>query len=99
VNPAICSLSVSSSFGELTVMWTAHVYRTSSSLSAARSAACARRWASQLHSLVFIEHRSGKVEGGTLAALSAASELGGKITGLVVGVPGEVAGIVEKVKK
>ncbi|KAF8315848.1 electron transfer flavoprotein alpha subunit [Clavulina sp. PMI_390] len=54
---------------------------------------------SPINSLVLIEHRSGDVEGGTLAALTAASELGGKVTGLVVGSPGEVEGIVEKVKK
>lgn len=53
---------------------------------------------SPIHSLLLVEHRSGNVEGGTLAALTAASELGGKVTGLVVGAPGEVEGIVEKVK-
>ena len=54
---------------------------------------------SPVHSLLFIEHRSGDVEAGTLSALTAASELGGKVTGLVVGAPGEVEGIVEKVKQ
>jgi uncharacterized membrane protein len=39
------------------------------------------------------------VEGGTLAAVTAASELGGKVTGLVIGAPGEVERVVEKVKK
>lgn len=73
--------------------------RISSSSSAARTLSNGRRYASQIHSLVFIEHRSGDVEGGTLAALTAASELGGRVTGLVVGGPGEVEGIVEKVKK
>lgn len=80
-------------------MWTHRISRVSSTFSAARASSSGRRYASQVHSLVFIEHRSGDVEGGTLAALTAASELGGKVTGLVVGAPGEVEGIVEKVKK
>lgn len=54
---------------------------------------------SPIHSLLLIEYRSGQVEGGTLAALTAASELGGKVTGLVIGAPGEVEGVVETVKK
>jgi len=61
-----------------------------------------RRFASAsspIHSLLLIEHRLGQVEGGTLAALTAASELGGKVTGLVFGAPEEVEGVVQKVKK
>lgn len=54
---------------------------------------------SPIHSLLLVEHRSGDVEGGTLAALTAASELGGKVTGLIVGSPEEVDGVAEKVKK
>jgi len=54
---------------------------------------------SPIHSLLLIEHRSGQVEGGTLAALTAASELGGKVTGLVFGALEEVEGVVQKVKK
>src|ERR1700733_7972852 len=54
---------------------------------------------SPIHSLLLIEHRSGQVEGGTLAALTAASEIGGKVTGLVFGAPEEVEGVVQKVKK
>ena len=54
---------------------------------------------SPIHSLLLIEHRSGQVEGATLAALTAAAELGGKVTGLVIGAPGDVEGVVEKVKK
>jgi hypothetical protein len=54
---------------------------------------------SPIHSLLLIEHRSGQVEGATLAALTAAAELGGKVTGLVIGAPGGVEGVVEKVKK
>lgn len=54
---------------------------------------------SPIHSLLLVEHRSGDVEGGTLVALTAAAELGGKVTGLVIGAPGEVEGVIEKVKK
>lgn len=80
-------------------MWANRATRISAAVPAARVLSSGRRYASQVHSLVFIEHRSGDVESGTLAALTAASELGGKVTGLVVGGPGEVDGIVEKVKK
>lgn len=54
---------------------------------------------SPVHSLLYVEHQSGEVEAGTLSALTAASQLGGRVTGLVVGSPGDVERIVEKVKK
>ncbi|KAF8335889.1 uncharacterized protein EI90DRAFT_3144815 [Cantharellus anzutake] len=53
---------------------------------------------SPTHSLLFIEHRSGELEAGSLSALTAASKLGGKVTALIVGGPGEVDTIVAKVK-
>ena len=51
------------------------------------------------HALVFIEHNAGVIESGSLAALTAASKLGGKVTGLIVGAPEEVKQSVEKAKR
>ncbi|KAL0956346.1 hypothetical protein HGRIS_002496 [Hohenbuehelia grisea] len=71
----------------------------------ARSLLATRAWtrtyatAAPPHALVFLEHRSGKIESGSLSALTAAKQLGGKVTGLVVGSPDEVQGIVEEAKK
>ncbi|KAI0029663.1 DHS-like NAD/FAD-binding domain-containing protein, partial [Vararia minispora EC-137] len=50
------------------------------------------------HALVFLEHRNGSIEPSSLSALTAASQLGGEVTGLVVGGPG-LDGVVEKAKK
>ena len=54
--------------------------------------------AGSTHALVFIEHRDGDLDSGSLSALTAASQLGGKVTGLVVGGEG-VGGVVEKARK
>jgi electron transfer flavoprotein alpha subunit len=54
---------------------------------------------SPIHSLLYVEHRSGEIDAGSLSALTAVSQLGGEVTGLVVGRPGDVDSIVEKVKK
>ena len=51
------------------------------------------------HALIFLEHRAGAIEPASLSALTAAEQLGGKVTGLVVGGPEEVRGIVDKAKK
>ena len=51
------------------------------------------------HALVFLEHRSGNIESGSLSALTAAEQLGGKVTGLVIGGPDQVQPIVEQAKK
>jgi electron transfer flavoprotein alpha subunit len=51
------------------------------------------------HALVFLEHRHGAIDSGSLSALTAAEQLGGQVTGLVVGGPDEVQGVVEKAKK
>ncbi|KZT72215.1 electron transfer flavo protein, alpha subunit [Daedalea quercina L-15889] len=50
------------------------------------------------HALVFLEHRGGVIDSGSLSALTAAQQLGGQVTGLVVGGP-EVKGVVEKAKR
>lgn len=51
------------------------------------------------HALVFLEHRQGDLESASLSALTAASQLGGQVTGLVVGSPEEVPSVVEKAKR
>ncbi len=51
------------------------------------------------HALLYIEHNEGVIEPSALSALTAASQLGGKVTGVVVGAPGQVEGVVEKAKK
>ena len=51
------------------------------------------------HALVFLEHRGGTIDSGSLSALTAAEQLGGKVTGLIVGAPDEVKQAVEKAKK
>ncbi|KIM78876.1 hypothetical protein PILCRDRAFT_74929 [Piloderma croceum F 1598] len=42
------------------------------------------------HALIFLEHRAGAIESASLSALTAAEQLGGQVTGLVVGSPEEV---------
>ena len=51
------------------------------------------------HALVFLEHRAGVIDSGSLSALTAAQKLGGQVTGIVVGGPDEIKGVVEKAKK
>ncbi|KAG6845311.1 hypothetical protein H0H87_011161 [Tephrocybe sp. NHM501043] len=51
------------------------------------------------HALVLLEHRQGVLDSGSLSALTAAEQLGGKVTGLVIGAPEHVQGVVGKVKK
>ncbi|KAG2357696.1 hypothetical protein BDR07DRAFT_1419649 [Suillus spraguei] len=65
------------------------------------SRALARSYATATspHALVFLEHRQGDLESASLSALTAASQLGGQVTGLVVGSPEEVPSVVEKAKR
>jgi len=51
------------------------------------------------HALVFLEHREGAIDSGSLSALTAAQQLGGQVTGLVVGGPDQVPSVVQKAKK
>lgn len=51
------------------------------------------------HALVFLEHREGVIDSGSLSALTAAHQLGGQVTGLVIGAPDQVNGVVENAKK
>jgi electron transfer flavoprotein alpha subunit len=49
--------------------------------------------------LVFLEHQQGVLESGSLSALTAAQQLGGEVSGLIVGSSEQVQGVVEKAKK
>lgn len=51
------------------------------------------------HALVFLEHRQGVIDSGSLSALTAAEQLGGKVSALVVGGSDHVQNVVEQVKK
>ena len=51
------------------------------------------------HALVFLEHRDGELDAASLSALTAASQLGGKVTGLLAGAPDQVPGVLDKAKK
>ena len=66
-----------------------------------RSGSLCRRYAtaSNPHALVFLEHREGVIDSGSLSALTAAQQLGGQVTGLVIGAPDQVSGVVENAKK
>ncbi|TFK44428.1 DHS-like NAD/FAD-binding domain-containing protein [Crucibulum laeve] len=69
-----------------------------------RSVLCVRAFsrtyatATSPHALVFIEHRHGVIDSGSLSALTAAEQLGGQVSGLVVGGPDHVHSVVDKVK-
>ena len=58
-----------------------------------------RSYSNSSHALVFIEHSQGVLDSASLSALTAASQLGGQVTGLVVASPEEVSSVVEKAKK
>ena len=51
------------------------------------------------HALVLLEHNQGVVDSGSLSALTAAEQLGGPVTGLIVGGPDQVQTVVENSKK
>ncbi|THH30130.1 hypothetical protein EUX98_g4066 [Antrodiella citrinella] len=51
------------------------------------------------HALVFLEHRDGVIDAGCLSALSAAKELGGEVTGIVVGGPEQLKEVIPKAQK
>ncbi|GJJ06241.1 hypothetical protein Clacol_000432 [Clathrus columnatus] len=63
--------------------------------------ASVRRYASSLHTntLVYLEHHNGELDHGSLSALTAARELGGNVTGLVLSKPEFISDIIEKAKK
>jgi len=51
------------------------------------------------HALVFLEHSQGIVDSGSLSALTAATQLGGSVTGLIVGDSEQVNSVLENAKK
>ncbi|KAF8444587.1 hypothetical protein L210DRAFT_3620148 [Boletus edulis BED1] len=51
------------------------------------------------HALVFLEHCDGELESASLSALTAASRLGGKVTGLIAGAPDQVPSVLDKAKR
>ncbi|KAI6021427.1 DHS-like NAD/FAD-binding domain-containing protein [Pisolithus microcarpus] len=67
--------------------------------SAARSYATATATAASPHALVFLEHCKGNLDSSSLSALTAASQLGGRVSGLVVGTPEDLPAVLEQAKK
>ena len=55
--------------------------------------------AANTHALVFLEHKDGAIDAGSLSALTAAEQLGGQVTGLIVGAPEEVQKVVPQAQK
>ena len=55
--------------------------------------------ASSPHALVFLEHNQGVIDSGSLSALTAATQLGGRVTGLIVGDSEQVSSVLDKAKK
>ncbi len=51
------------------------------------------------HALVFLEHRDGSLDSGSLSALAAAQQLGGQVTGLIVGGAEQLQDVIPKAKK
>ena len=51
------------------------------------------------HALVFLEHRDGTIDSGSLSALTAAKQLGGEVTGIVVGGPEQLKEVIPKAQK
>lgn len=49
--------------------------------------------------LVLLEHKDGAIEPASLSALTAAQQLGGAVTGIVIGSPDQVPAVVERAKK
>jgi electron transfer flavoprotein alpha subunit len=51
------------------------------------------------HALVLVEHHDGSINPGSLSALTAAQNLGGQVSLLIVGNEENLPGIVDKAKK
>lgn len=51
------------------------------------------------NALVYLEHHNGDIDVGSLSALTAAGQLGGNVTALVVGKAGDIEGVIEKARK
>jgi electron transfer flavoprotein alpha subunit len=73
--------------------------RARSLVTAHRLIARAYATATSPHALVFLEHKDGFIVPSSLSALTAAQQLGGSVTGLIVGGPDQVPSVLEKAKK
>ncbi|KAI0297120.1 DHS-like NAD/FAD-binding domain-containing protein [Russula brevipes] len=73
--------------------------RARSLVTSHRFVARAYATAASPHALVFLEHRNGAIEPASLSALTAAQQLGGSVTGLIVGGPDQVPTVLERAKK
>lgn len=51
------------------------------------------------HALVFLEHHDGELDSASLSALTAATQLGGKVTGLLTGASDQIPSVLDKAKK
>lgn len=51
------------------------------------------------HALVYLEHRDGAIDSGSLSALTAAEKLGGEVTGILVGSAEDVQTVLPKAQK
>ncbi len=49
--------------------------------------------------LVLLEHKNGAIESGSLSALTAAQQLGGTVTGLILGAPDHLPTVLESARK
>lgn len=65
----------------------------------ARSSSRTYATATSTRTLVYLEHSNGNLESGSLSALTAASHLGGEVTGILIGGSNEVQSVLEKAKK
>jgi hypothetical protein len=72
---------------------------TRSLLSSRRLITRAYATATSPHALVLLEHKDGAIESASLSALTAAQQLGGAVTGLVIGSPDQVPAVLERAKK
>ncbi|KAK4688556.1 electron transfer flavoprotein alpha subunit, partial [Tremellales sp. Uapishka_1] len=73
-----------------------NITRRAPALSSSLSSLAQRRFAS---SLVFLEHKNGKLNDSSLHAVTAARSLEGDVSGIVTGSKSEVDGVLEEVKK
>ena len=64
-----------------------------------RSYSTAGSPSSAAHALVFVEHNNGSINPGSLSALTAAQNLGGQVSLLIVGNDKSLPGVVDQAKR
>ena len=69
------------------------------SLLASRAFSRSYATATPPHALVLLEHKQGALESNSLSALTAAEQLGGNVTALIIGQTDHVQAVVDKAKK